>query len=678
MKGIKRIAVLLACVLCVGFTACTKNKNNPVDPNNPDNPNELPIVTPVNPVPDKEQHYVTGNLHKVNVTPSSRAFVANGESEYKIVVGSDNAVVTEAARFLQKQIRQATGATLPIVMYSSDLTYGANAEYIVLECDELFKAAELTMPTDDIGATGYYIKSAGKSVFMQTKGVYGYQNAVIAFLRGVLGYEMYSADIVTFENKGETLPDLDIVERPDFEFHVTSQPVPAEAEYGMGFMRRNDLFISVEGHDQHNSMDYLPPETYNDSEKTETYHPNWYSTIQRDKEKQQLCYNARGDEEEYNAMVDAVAAKMITLLTENPNTSNIGFTQQDGDLDCQCDACKAMNADDKFGSAGYSAGVVKLCNAVSKKVQAYLQEEADKAGEEKREFNIVFFAYGNTDVPPAKQENGKWQAMDESVVCDKNVFPYLAPINAVYNKSFYDEDNATEAAKLDGWAACSDKIYYWLYETNYSCYLFPYNSYDTIIETYRYCYNNGAKYIYSEGQHNQPIVTHFTKLKEYLNAKAMFNVNVNFKDVADDFFANYFREAAAPMRQFFDEMQAQLRYIEKAYPEDVRGSIFDEVEDAKFWPKRMVDRWVGFIDDAYAAIEPYKIRDPELYDVLYNNILLESIFPRFAQIHLHSGYYGAEELRQMRIAFRTDAQNLGITRYDENAPIDSIFTSWNI
>ena len=611
MKGIKRIAVLLACVLCIGFTACAKKSDTPSGPNDPDDPNGLPIVTPINPIEDKQQHYVTGNLHKVNVTPTARAFVTNGESAYKIVVGTENAIVTEAARFLQKQVRKATGAMLPIVTYSSALAYNANAEYIVLECDELFAAAGLTMPTDDIGATGYYVKSVGKSVFMQTKGVYGYQNSVIAFLRGVLGYEMYSADIVTFENKGETLPDLDIIERPDFEFHVTSQPVPAEAEYGMGFMSRNDLFISVEGHDQHNSMDYLPPETYNDPDNADTYHPKWYSTIQRDKEKQQLCYNARGDEDEYKAMVDAVTAKMITLLTENPDISNIGFTQQDGDLDCGCDTCKSMNGDDKFGSAGYSAGIVKLCNAV-------------------------------------------------------------------YNKSFYDEDNASEAAKLDGWAACSDKIFYWLYETNYSCYLFPYNSYDTIIETYRYCYNNGAKYMYSEGQHNQPIVTHFTKLKEYLNAKAMFNVNVNFKDVADDFFANYFREASVPMRQFFDEMQAQLRYIEKAYPEDVRGSIFDEVEDAKFWPKRTVDRWVGLIEEAYAAIEPYKIRDPELYEVLYNNILLESIFPRFAQIHLHSGYYGAEELRQMRIAFRADAQKLGITRYDENAPIDSVFTSWNI
>ena len=296
MKAMKRIAVLLACVLCIGFTACAKNDDNPSGPNGPDDPNGLPIVTPINPIEDKEQHYVTGNLHKVNVTPSARAFVTNGESAYKIIVGTENTVVTEAARFLQKYVRKATGAMLPIVMYSSELTYNANAEYIVLECDELFEAAGLTMPADDIGATGYYVKSVGKSVFMQTKGVYGYQNAVIAFLRGVLGYEMYSADIVTFENKGETLPDLDIIERPDFEFHVTSQPVPAEAEYGMGFMSRNDLFISVEGHDQHNSMDYLPPETYNDPEKPDAYHPKWYSTIQRDKEKQQLCYNARGDE----------------------------------------------------------------------------------------------------------------------------------------------------------------------------------------------------------------------------------------------------------------------------------------------------------------------------------------------------------------------------------------------
>ncbi len=633
------------------------------------------ISAPVNPIPDKQQHYVTGGLHKVNVTPSSRAFVTNGSSAYKIVIGSNSAEITEAASFLQKYVQKATGAILPIMEYSDDIAFAESARYIAIGCDAMFASANLSFPTDDIGLTGYYVKTTGNSAFLQTKGVYGYQNAVLAFMRHVLGYEMYSRDIVTFDNRGETLPDLDIVERPDFELHVPSQPVSAEAEYGMGFLNRNELFISVEGRDQHNSTSYLPPSEYNNPDKIDTYHEKWYSTIQRDADKQQLCYNARGDEGEYNAMVDAVVEKMKQLMEANPDVSNIGFTQQDGDLDCECDACKAMNAADKYGSAGYSAGIVKFCNSVSRKVQMYLQEKADETETEKREFNIVFFAYGNTDVPPAKLVDGKWQPIDDTVKCDANVFPYIAPINAVYNKSFYDEDNASEAAKLDGWAACSDKIFYWLYETNYSCYLFPYN---TIIETYRYCFSNGAKYMYSEGQHNQPIVTHFTKFKEYLNSKAMFDVNVHYKGVYDDFFENYFREAAEPMRAMFDEMQAQLRYLETTYPEAVRGSIFDEVEEAAYWPKRMLDRWEGYIDEAYAAIESYKTHEPELYEVLYNNILLESIFPRFAQIHLHSAYYSTEQLRDLRVAFKADADKLNITRYDENATLASVYSGWNI
>ena len=111
MKGIKRIAVLLACVLCIGFTACAKKSDTPSGPNDPDDPNGLPIVTPINPIEDKQHHYVTGNLHKVNVTPTARAFVTNGESAYKIVVGTENAIVTEAARFLQKQVRKATAVS---------------------------------------------------------------------------------------------------------------------------------------------------------------------------------------------------------------------------------------------------------------------------------------------------------------------------------------------------------------------------------------------------------------------------------------------------------------------------------------------------------------------------------------------------------------------------------------
>lgn len=664
MKWYKKIALLLAGVMCFGVAACGSKTNQTTDPSNPNNPDNPQTTKPVNPVRDPDQHYIEGGLHKVSVTESSRPFIADGATEYEIIVGSDQAQLNEANAFLRKYIEKATGVTMNFEYYDESITYDANSKYIVIGCPELFASAGLTMPADDIGQTGYYVKSAGNSVFLQTKGVFGYQNAVIAFLRHVLGYEIYSAEIVTFSKSGATLPDLDITEKPDFEFRIQGNPVGYDARYGMGFMTTGDIFIPIDGLTQHNTFAFLPPNMYKAS------HPYWYSTTN-----DQLCYTAHGDESEFDQMVDTVYKRMMQLLADKPNVANITFTQEDVRSQCACSACQKIMTD--YGTI--SASMIQFCNAVSRKVQADLQAQADKNGTEKREFNIMFFAYQRSEKPPAtKDANGVWHPIDETVVCDENVGVYIAPIDAFYNKSFYNDENASAANNIDGWAACSQKLYMWLYETNYHYYFYPINTYDTMVETYRFCFERGAIYMMNEGQWDQPNVTHFSKLKEYFNGKAEFDVNVNFNEVANDFFANYFKEAAAPMRQFFDELQAQLRWIEATYPADVPGGIYNNMEQERFWPKKMLDHWLDLCDEAYAAIEPYRARDPELYAALRKNILLETIFPRYALIRLYPGRYDAGELREMQLSFKRDAQSLDIRRYRENTSIDEIYNEWNV
>ena len=669
MKWYKKIALLLAGVMCFSVVGCKSKTNKPADGSDPSNPNDpsnpgQTTATPVNPVRDPDQHYIAGGLHKVSVTDSTRPFIVDGATDYTVIVGEDQSELNTARAFLIKYVEKATGVVLDYDYYDQDVTYSADAKYIVLGCPELFAAAGLTMPTDNIGQTGYYVKSAGNSVFLQTKGVFGYQNAVIAFLRHVLGYEMYSGDIVTFSKSGATLPDLDITEKPDFEFHIQGNPVTSDTRYGMGFMDTSQIFIPIDGLTQHNTFAFLPPATYKAS------HPDWYSTTN-----DQLCYTAHGHGDELEKMVDTVYQRMIQLLEEKPNVSNITFTQEDVRSQCACGACQKIMED--YGTI--SAAIIKFCNNLSRKVQAYLQAQAEEAGTAKREFNIMFFAYHRSEKPPAtKDANGVWHPIDETVVCDENVGVYIAPIDAFYNKSFYHDDNASAANNIDGWAACSQKLYMWLYETNYSYYFYPINTYDTMIETYRYCFDRGAIYMMNEGQWDQPNVTHFSKLKEYFNAKAEFDVNVNFNDVANDFFANYFKEAAAPMRQFFDELQAQLRWIEATYPADVPGGIYNNMEQERFWPKKMLDHWLDLCDEAYAAIEPYRARDPELYEALHKNILLETIFPRYALIRLYPGRYDAGELREMQLSFKEDANALSIRRHRENKSIDEIYNDWNV
>ena len=663
MKWYKKIAFVLACVLCFGVAACSHKTDAPAENGGQQG------AAPVNPVRDSEQHYVEGGLHKVNVTESSRPFVVNGVTEYKIVVGREDSDIEQAVTYLKKNIAKATDADLEVVYYNEgEISYDANAKYIVVECPALFAAAGLTMPADNLGQTGYYIKSAGNSVFLATVGVFGYQSAVISFLHHVVGYEMYADDLVVFEKTGETLPDMDIIEKPDFEFRLQGNGLYFNHPlYGMGYMREWQVMIPVDGLYQHNVFAFLPPATYKND------HSEWYSA-----DETQLCYTAHGDPDEYEEMADTVFNRIVQLLAQYPNVGNITFTQMDGNTKCECEACNKIV--EEYGSI--SAAQIRLCNTISRKVQTYLEEQAEANGTEKRDFNIIFFAYQRSEkAPAAKDENGNWQPIDQTVVCDEHVGVYIAPLYGLYSHSFYSDENASAAQTVDSWRACAQKLYMWLYEPNYHHYMYPLNSYESVIETYRFCFERGATYMFTQGQQDNPgRIPHFTKLKEYLNIKAEFDVNVDTNALIDAWFENYFKEAAEPMRQFFDEMQTQFRYLEEAYPAEVTGGIYDNIAQERFWPKRMLEHWLELCDEAYAAIEPYKTSAPEMYDILRGHILAETMFPRYALIELHAGKFTANELQQMRVEFKQDTIDLNLTNVHEHddGKFDVVFSEWNV
>lgn len=622
--------------------------------NLPENTNALHPVSLVSP------HYADNVLHQVSVTPTDRPFVSDGFSEYCIVIGtgSDN---EKAAALIQLHISQASGVCLPVITDSSTVSYTADSRFIVLNCPDIFQQAGFSMPEVDLGQTGYVIQSIGDSVLIATASDAGAQKGAIAFLRHAIGYEMYTDDTVVYANHAETLPDFQIVERPDFEYFYQSNRVSSDAAYGMNFC--TDLFIPIAGSWCHNSLDCLPMEQYGED------HPAWYST-----EGNELCYTAHGDADEWAQMVQQAAEHVLQAANDYPDRPFIALTIEDHDTVCGCAACEQIRTD--YHGAN-SAACVRFINAVSRLVQNALEEQAKANDTEKRALRLLFFAYRQMELPPVELVDGHWQPIDDSVVCDENVGVYIAPITACYSQSFYAEANTAARDILEGWSVLTDNMCLWLYETNYTNYLFPLNTYDTMLETYRFCKQNHAVFLYPEGQHNQGNVTCFGKLKEYLNARALFCVNDSFTEIAADFFAHYFQDAAEPMRQYFDELQIHLRELENTWPE-IDGDIYNWLCDTKYWPVGTLLHWMDLLNEAYASIDPLATENPALYQTLKKHIDLESIFPRFAICHLYGDFYTYTELRAMREAFQKDCEALSITMFSESTPLNAIFLEWGL
>ena len=535
------------------------------------------------------------------------------------------------------------------------------AKYIVIGSDTMFKAASLTMPQDDLGITGYYIRTAGKSIFLQAPLVHGYQHAAIALLRQLVGYEMYWSNVVRYHTaqKTITLPDITVIEKPDIEIRASGNNLQDGATaYAMGLDQRGNHHFGVGGQNYHNFLEVLAL-TPENPDNNDVDHPWLSKNLADHPTHRQPCYTARGDEAELTRMIEQTAAVIIAEMEKEVNQNATMFTlgNEDAWYQCTCKAC--LDEKDKYGTE--SGAAIKFFNRVSRIIQAHLQEQADQNGTAKRKFTLISFAYMWTEKPPVKNVNGKWEAIDSDVICDPEVGIMYAPIKADYRHSFLGGRNEMYRDYTSGWGAICQNLYMWTYSTNFNHYLYANGFWNTQVmtENYRYFKNNNTKWVYNQGAF-YGMSTHFTNLTEYLDSKLGFNVNADVEELTNNFFDNYFGPASKTMRAMYDAIDTYHEYLWETYPEIYTGWCYDTIPDVKLWSFGALNSFLNYTEKAYKDIEPLKVTDPELYEVFAYNIRRESIFPRYALCDLHSGKYSKEEFRKMAASLKEDCNNLRI------------------
>ena len=127
------------------------------------------------------------------------------------------------------------------------------------------------MPKENMGQTGYYLKTVGKTVFLAGKTEKGVHRGVLAFLRHTVGYDFISEDTIVYERDGKTLPNMEITEVSDFEFYLRYNCFSPEDLYALGYDKW-EIFIPVDGSSWHNTLKYLPQQEFAQG------HPKWYAT----------------------------------------------------------------------------------------------------------------------------------------------------------------------------------------------------------------------------------------------------------------------------------------------------------------------------------------------------------------------------------------------------------------
>ena len=623
-------------------------------------------------------------------TVENAPFIVDGVTQYKLYVAQTEA--SGIAEFTSEQIATATGVTLPTVtgvhdnlsQYCYAIVFGGWDIYAELGGEK--KATDVT------SRAGYVIEKMGRTVFILANSVDGYRMGALAFLNEVVGYDMISEDCIVYDaEKAKTLPEFDKIANP-FDYRQQQTYMTKEEVYGMGLQAHDDIWISSElGMDMHNTLDYLPQETYGSA------HPTWYYdyTDSYGVERTDICPTAGGSTEQYDEMISTIANALIARITAYPTIENISFSMEDAGDGGECTCVRCTEYATLYGS--FASAWIDLMNDVNAIVQAHINENMPG-----RKLNIAFLAYRATEKAPANddytpkyryemdgkefvKEDGEYVQDSEYLRCDEGVTVWLAPINGLYAENLNHADNAETLATVKKWCALSDSVYIWAYGTNFKNYMYPYNSWKASAENYKILADMGVKAVWS--QSNETEATAFSDLKGYIDSKFMADVNADYEKVLEAYFTNYYGAGATKMRAMFDAIVARCEEIEADYDGLGRG-IYDEIENTSgflgmgaktYWEKSWLESLVTLCDEAKAAVDADSTLTDAQKTAIKNRITKESLFPRYVLCSAYASSYSSSTKKTMRQAFKEDATALGLTLYKEaDGLLSDLYSDWGV
>lgn len=643
MKNKKRIisAILSMTVLASLLTACGDNATQ-------------------GKVKEQEKRNV-----KTEIAFTEHDLVTAGNSDYFIMV-PEKATKNEkvAAEELQLFFEQATGKKLSI---KSEKSADAKGKFLSVGDTKASKDAKVVPTHDEVKYGGFVIKTVEDDCYIKGASDIGTRNGIYEWLYYCFDYECYAKDeIVLTETKDLKLPAFEITYLPSFDLHEAPSEVTWDDEfaYRMRFNPNAEMFVT--GRSCHTSYTLINPFKY---DYTSEKYKDWYSEAMFDNVHlkatvpAQLCYSNTEWWDEY--------VKNLKELLKSSDAPIMVMGMEDYNSEwCTCKDCAESSA--KYGTD--VAVMIKFANYVQAKINKWYEEEYP----DKEPVKLVIFAYRTCEKAPAvwDEATSTYVPIDDSVKLHEDLGIYFAPVQASYAYSFNAKVNESVKTNLEAWNALTNNLYAWTYSYYPLHFMMMADSFEVIQENYKLLIENGAVSILDQLDTQENGNSGWTRAKQYVMSKLMWNVDLNMEEVLDDFFANYFDVASETMRELFETDRQWMRHIYGDLGSN--GSIFEDMLRTEYYSYPVLKKAMEGIEQAYEDIEVYKESNPKRYKQLYDRITLESLQYRYIIVSLYGTEYDANELLNMKYEFRHDVERLKVTTWRENSYISELWSAWGI
>ena len=579
------------------------------------------ILLAIGLAPVNTQVHYGGTPYAPPAVTAEMALATDGHSDYAIVLPAraDECVRT-AAKELRDYFERICGAALPVITEDA-FAHGGKA-ILLGDC-----AAALALTGgESLGEEDFRIVSDGTRLAIRGGGSRGTLYGVYTFLEEYLGVRWFTPKLERVPENGTVAVDaaIDRTVRPSFAVRRndpagTNEAYRARTKMNVSFWWDMEAYggaLTYVWWDV--TLDRLVPDSLFEA------HPEYFAMDENGaRTTDHVCLS--------NPAVLEVAAEnartAIRTCTTGAKYFHVG--QKDNSNYCRCPQCEALYA--AYGAV--SAPTILFTNALAELLEPEFPD-----------FTFTFYAYNETDRPPAA----------DGLRCRENVAPVLCGLHKACRShpltecgavdgdesliNLYGENAPQIAEDFARWVTLADRTYIYDYTINFLYSAQFFSNLETMQSTMKYMHDIGVTgYIYNCGDGHEAA---FNELRNYLLHKLQWDVDCDVEYHMNDFLTAYYGAAAAPyIKQILDIQTAQIRAtahafdfdwhyqsgyyppltvskLDKLWEKALRADITDEerfrVETAELsWEFYKANLFIG----KYSLANPLRMRENEaLYD----------------------------------------------------------------
>lgn len=542
------------------------------------------------------------------VTLSDTPFTQNGKSDYKIVVSSEaDDELLYAKEEMLYFVELITGCKLPVI---SDrlAVYDENAKYVSLGRNELFAQTGIDVTAEELGESGYIIRSVGDMVFITGDGYFdnGTLFGVYEFLKYALDLEIYAGDCFTYTDaKTSYMPEFNVKVVPDVPCYY-SYWLKDDYTY-LNRMRMTNKWA------RQNWLMTGHAETYVLKLTTEfTENLDWITPSGT------LCYSARN-------MWDVFARNYITILEKNPDITRAFVGIADAATQCNCSRCQAMSEE-------YGTNTAGRCMIFWNYVLDIVTEHFEKTAPD-RYIEYAMWAYEGVFEPPVnKDENGNYVPDHEAVIPHPALRVMYTPILIDNMYALTETQNKANYESFLGWAAISTTLEGYGYNFYTRAPSVTSGTFLSFQENIRIYYEHGMTYYFEEGPQ---VLDNFGELKIYVQSNLCQDTSLSYDDLAHKFTANYYGPAGAEMTKLYDFTKGYYASNRSNMPGACQTSVTTVYSEA-FLQEDYLKMQIKLCEDAEKALEPLKETDEKAYYEYLWRVRREAFCARVNRLKVYS------------------------------------------